>query len=217
MRSRCSDGPRSNSTRNIWYTRGWKEKTNWKNLGRERLPGVSFPLYFCSEEEEEEEEDRSYPPSSLIGAQDEGREKSSSVSILARMYRAISWISKELSRSVDRRHGAFRFFFRPRIVRGQQEEKKRKQKEGRKTEEGRATFIVERSARFFHVFNLHRGESSEKLVEPLRDNRFTAPDTHRFCIPLRRLQRDTRISSPLFRDETRRGMMSFFSLSFLFQ
>lgn len=48
MRSRCSDGPRSNSTRNIWYTRGWKEKTNWKNLGRERLPGVSFPLYFCS-------------------------------------------------------------------------------------------------------------------------------------------------------------------------
>lgn len=172
--------------------------------------------------EEEEEEDRSYPPSSLIGAIKTRAEKSPRAFRFSRAcigrFRGFRKNSPvELTDDTARFATTFRFFFRPRIVRGQQEEKKRKQKEGRKTEEGRATFIVERSARFFHVFNLHRGESSEKLVEPLRDNRFTAPDTHRFCIPLRRLQRDTRISSPLFRDETRRGMMSFFSLSFLFQ
>lgn len=75
------------------------------------------------------------------------------------------------------------------------------QEEKKKIEE---SFIVERSALFFHVFNLHRGESSERSARwsnQLRDNdahlsrgsRFASEtrtlrspaDTHRFCIPLR--------------------------------
>lgn len=104
----------------------------------------------------------------------------------------------ELTGDYEQRHGAFRnnlfWFLHLFLVFEEQEEKK-------KIEE---SFIVERSALFFHVFNLHRGESSERSARwsnQLRDNdahlsrgsRFASEtrtlrspaDTHRFCIPLR--------------------------------